>query len=169
MLTGCRLVDCSLISQQNFISDAYKTNSVTSSRSMNAISDISSDARFNFYKDDFAMHNFYSCFCITKHLLNVSIFRLIYFGLASSNWKPASKIKCSSSRTQMSDILDQQNVSQWPSNRHKNHECCKSCLFSWWPWWLYVCLCFADDQIESRSVSLLCLHHVMSHSIVVTW
>ena len=56
MLTGCRLVDCSLGSQYNFISDAYKTNSVTASRSMNGYFN---DARFNFYKDDFAMHNFY--------------------------------------------------------------------------------------------------------------
>jgi len=38
----------------------------------------------------------------------------------------------------MSDILDHQNVSQWPSTHHNNHECCKSCLFSWWSWWLYV-------------------------------
>ena len=28
MLTGCRLVDCSCESQQNFISDAYQTKSV---------------------------------------------------------------------------------------------------------------------------------------------
>jgi len=54
--------------------------------------------------------------------------------------------------TETSEILDHQNVSQWPSDRHKNHECCKSCLFSWWPWWLYVFLYFADDQIESWSV-----------------
>jgi len=32
-----------------------------------------------------------------------------------------------------------------------------------------VFLYLADDQIESMSVLLLCLHHVMSHSIVVTW
>ena len=56
MLTWCRLVDCSLGSQYNFISDAYKTNSVTASRSMNGYFN---DARFNFYKDGFAMHNFY--------------------------------------------------------------------------------------------------------------
>jgi len=55
MLTGCRLVDCSLGSQYNFISDAYKTSSVTAS--MNAFRYFN-DARFNFYKDDFAMHNF---------------------------------------------------------------------------------------------------------------
>jgi len=58
MLTGCRLVDCSLGFQYNFISDAYKTNSVTASRSMNAFRYFNY-ARFNFYKDDFAMHNFY--------------------------------------------------------------------------------------------------------------
>ena len=34
---------------------------------------------------------------------------------------------------------------------------------------IHVCfLYFADDQMESRSVLLLCLHHVVSHSIVVT-
>ena len=43
---------------KNFISDAYETNSVTASRSMNAFRYFN-DARFNFYKDDFAMHNFY--------------------------------------------------------------------------------------------------------------
>jgi len=32
--------------------------------------------------------------------------------------EPASKIKCSSTRTQTSEILDHYNVSQWPSNRH---------------------------------------------------
>ena len=32
----------------------------------------------------------------------------------------------------------------------------------------YVFLYFAEDQIESRSVLLLCLHHVTSHSIEVT-
>jgi len=58
MLTGCRLVDCSLGSQYNFISDTYKTDSVTASRSMNAFRYFK-DARFNFYKDDFAMHKFY--------------------------------------------------------------------------------------------------------------
>jgi len=41
-----------------FISDSYKTNSVTVSRSMNAFRYFN-DARFNFYKDDIAMHNFY--------------------------------------------------------------------------------------------------------------
>jgi len=38
-LTGCRLVECALCSlgsQYNFISDAYKINSVTASRSRNA-------------------------------------------------------------------------------------------------------------------------------------
>ena len=56
MLSGCRLIDCSLGSQYNFISDAYKTKSVTASRWMNAFRYFN-DARFNFYKDDFAMHN----------------------------------------------------------------------------------------------------------------
>jgi len=32
--------------------------------------------------------------------------------------EPASKIKCSSSRTETSEMLDHQNVSQWPSNCH---------------------------------------------------
>ena len=58
MLTGCRLIYCSLGSQYNFISDAYKTNSVTAYRSMNAFRYFN-DARFNFYKDDFVMHNLY--------------------------------------------------------------------------------------------------------------
>ena len=51
---------------------------LTASRSMKAFRYFN-DARFNFYKDD--------VFCITKHLLNVSIFRFISFGLASSNCK----------------------------------------------------------------------------------
>ena len=76
--------------------------------------------------------------------------------------EPASTIKCSSSRTETSEILDHQNVSQWPSNRHKNHECFHGGHDD------YVFLYFTDDQIKSRSVLLLCLHHVMSHSIVVT-
>ena len=38
--------------------DAYKTNSVTASRSMNAFRYFN-DARFNFYKDDFTMHKFH--------------------------------------------------------------------------------------------------------------
>jgi len=46
------------------------------SRSMNAFRYFN-DARFNFYKDDIAMHNFTSVICITKRLLNVSIFRFI--------------------------------------------------------------------------------------------
>jgi len=33
---------------------------------------------------------------------------------------------------------------------------------------IFVFLYFANDQIESMSVLLLCLHHVTSHSIVVT-
>jgi len=45
-------------SQSNAISDAYETNRVTASRSMNAFKYFN-DARFNLYKDDFAMHNFY--------------------------------------------------------------------------------------------------------------
>ena len=84
------------------------------------------------------------------------------------SYQTSVKKKGSSSRTETSEILDHQNVSQWPSNRHKNHECCKSCLCSLWPWWLYVFLYFADYQIESRSVLIQCLHHVTSHSIVVT-
>jgi len=32
MLSGYRLIDCSLGSQYNFISDAYKTKSLTASR-----------------------------------------------------------------------------------------------------------------------------------------
>ena len=51
---------------------------LTASRSMKAFRYFN-DARFNFHKDD--------VFCITKHLLNVSIFRFISFGLASSNCK----------------------------------------------------------------------------------
>ena len=43
---------------KNFISDAYINNSITASRSMNAFRYFN-DARFNFYKDEFAMHNFY--------------------------------------------------------------------------------------------------------------
>ena len=62
-----------------------------------------------------------------------------------------------------------QNMSQWPSNRHLNHKCYRSSHFSWWPCWSYVFMYFADDQIKSRSVLILCLHHVTSHSIVVTW
>jgi len=58
MLTGSRLVGCSLGSLYNLISNAYKTSSVTASISMNALRCFN-DARFNFYKDDFAMHNFY--------------------------------------------------------------------------------------------------------------
>jgi len=54
MMTGCRLVD--LGSQYNFISDTYKTNSLTAPRSMNDFRYFN-DALFN--KDDFAMHNFY--------------------------------------------------------------------------------------------------------------
>jgi len=72
-MTGCRLIDCSLGSQYNFISDAYTANSVTASRSMNAFRYFS-DARFNLYTDDFEMHKNK---CITKHLLNASIFRFI--------------------------------------------------------------------------------------------
>ena len=41
-----------------FITDAYKTKSVTASISINAFRYFN-NARFNFYKDDFAMHNFY--------------------------------------------------------------------------------------------------------------
>ena len=58
MVAGCRLVDYSLGSQYNFISDAYKTNSVTASRSVNAFRYFN-DARFNFNKDEFAMQIFY--------------------------------------------------------------------------------------------------------------
>jgi len=58
MLTGYRLVDCSLGSHLNFISDANKTNSVTASRSMNAFIYFN-DTRFNFYEDNVAMHNVY--------------------------------------------------------------------------------------------------------------
>jgi len=61
MLIGCRLVDCSLGYSKNSISDTYKTNSVTASssrRSMNAFRYIN-DGGLNFYKEDFAMHNFY--------------------------------------------------------------------------------------------------------------
>jgi len=54
MLTGCRLV---WDPNTNFISDAYKTNSATASGSMDAFRYFN-DARFNFYKDDFAMHKF---------------------------------------------------------------------------------------------------------------
>jgi len=61
MLTGCRLIDCSLGSKYNFSSVAYKTNSVTASRSMNAFIYFN-DTRFNFYEDNVAMHNFYSLF-----------------------------------------------------------------------------------------------------------
>ena len=50
--------DCSLGTQYNFISDAYNINSITTSRSMNAFRYFN-DARFNFYTNDFAMHNFY--------------------------------------------------------------------------------------------------------------
>ena len=38
-----------------------KTNSVTASISMNVFRYFN-DIRFNFYKDEFAMHNFYLCF-----------------------------------------------------------------------------------------------------------
>jgi len=58
MLTGCHLVECSLGSLKKIISDANKTNSVTASRSMNAFRYFN-DGQFNFYKDEFAMHNFY--------------------------------------------------------------------------------------------------------------
>ena len=59
MSTGCRLVlTVPWDPNKYFISDAYKTNSVTASRSMNAFRYFN-DAQFNFYKDDFAMHNFY--------------------------------------------------------------------------------------------------------------
>ena len=58
MLTGCRFDDCSMGSQYNFILDAYKTNSVTESRSMKAFRYFD-DPRFNFYKDEFAVLNFY--------------------------------------------------------------------------------------------------------------
>ena len=43
---------------KSFISDAYETNSVTASRSMNAFRYFT-DARLNFYKYDVAMYNFY--------------------------------------------------------------------------------------------------------------
>jgi len=49
MLTGC----CSV-----GIPNAYKTNSVTASGSMNDFRYFN-DTRFNFYKDDFAMPIFY--------------------------------------------------------------------------------------------------------------
>jgi len=58
-----------------FLPGAYQTNSVLASGQW-TFSDISSDARFNFYKDDLAVHHQKTFKC-----LNLSI------GLTSSNWK----------------------------------------------------------------------------------
>jgi len=48
--------------------------------------DFSSDARFNFYKDDFAALNFYQCFFESLKAFQMSqVFD--WYNHASSNWK----------------------------------------------------------------------------------
>ena len=61
MLTRCRLVDCSLGSQYNLFQALIK---LIASYSLDqfTFTDICSDARFNFYKDDFTVLKFYFCF-----------------------------------------------------------------------------------------------------------
>ena len=77
------------------------------------------DARFNFYKDDFATHTLYQC--ITKNRLNVSIFRWYNSVLQDLivNYRISVKNKVSSSWTETSEILK-----SYSHFKIRSHSCC---------------------------------------------
>ena len=104
-----------------------------------------------FWQRHFLWGSFF--FWTTQNLSNVLSFRLIYFGLTSSNncfTEPASKIKCSSSRTETSDIL--KSYSHFKIGSHS----------------YYVCFCFTLIIICMHITSTLKQHCLTRHIIITT-